>query len=366
MSHNPDVDEDFMYMDLENRRYKKFHLLVTVSPEMAKLLEKADSSGLTGPGFTKVLNEVSSTSRTPVGQKSSWDTLHNKYQVIRPASKSLRIDILASDMITRDQWGPIDGQEDEPLRSPTPKTPAPSPSIASNPEEIRIIKDQQEEEQLELIAESIPTNMSATVTQIAARTALFAQPTPKREEGGPPPGGDPGDDDSGGPGGHDEENGEGNSDENAPPPSFTNPMPDTDKFIGKEPKIFMGNRDEAEAFLSQWRRFAGVNATNHSMKVPYIKAMMFLTYIQGTLVDEWATKTTKWLDAQANKNDPWLWARVELAFKGQFRDNMEQDRARLELDLGFKMTGTDIDSYVVTVARPLSPKLATSTHFSSC
>ncbi|KAH9052208.1 hypothetical protein EDB87DRAFT_1692848 [Lactarius vividus] len=58
VSRNPDIDEDFMHTDLDNQRYKKFRLLVTVAPEMAKLLEKADSSGLTGPGFTKALDEV--------------------------------------------------------------------------------------------------------------------------------------------------------------------------------------------------------------------------------------------------------------------------------------------------------------------
>ncbi|KAH8995673.1 hypothetical protein EDB92DRAFT_1943166 [Lactarius akahatsu] len=263
-----------------------------------------------------------------------WNDIHNKYQVNRPASSSLSLDILQSNVTTRDQWGPIDGEEEEPARSPTPKTPAPSPSITSNPEEICIIKDQQEEERLEQIAKSIPTDMSGTttLTMAQARTAIFGKSPDEGGGGGggAPPGGDP--------------DNNPHDDGQTGVPAFT--MPDTDKFLGKEPKIFTGNHNEAEAFLSQWNRFAGVNAANRSLKVPYIKAMMFLTYIQRPLIDEWATETTKWLDTQANKNDPWLWAGVELAFKGQFRDNLEKDHARVELDKGFKMINEDIDSYI--------------------
>ncbi|KAH9002132.1 hypothetical protein EDB86DRAFT_2827556 [Lactarius hatsudake] len=92
-----------------------------------------------------------------------WSDANNKYQVTKPASSALGLDILSSNAITRNQWGPLDGEEEELACSPTPKTPAVSPSLASNPEKIHI-KDEAEEEELEQIAKSIPT-MSQTITQ---------------------------------------------------------------------------------------------------------------------------------------------------------------------------------------------------------
>ncbi|KAH8997738.1 hypothetical protein EDB86DRAFT_2828824 [Lactarius hatsudake] len=186
-----------------------------------------------------------------------WSDANNKYQVIKPASSTLGLDILVSNTVTRDQWGPIGGQEEEAIRSPTPKTPAVSPSLASNPEEIHI-KDGAEEEELEQIAKSIPTTMSQTITQeeIQIRMALFADQYPK-DSNDPPPGGDLGDHNGGGGGG----SGGG-------PPATGAPMDPTmltNKFVGKEPLIFKGKQDKAEAFLSQWNRFAGVNKFNRTI-----------------------------------------------------------------------------------------------------
>ncbi|KAI9432368.1 hypothetical protein H4582DRAFT_2061883 [Lactarius indigo] len=53
---NLEVDEDFMHIDLKNQQYKKFCLLVKVSPAMARLLERAGDQA--GPEFMKQLDEV--------------------------------------------------------------------------------------------------------------------------------------------------------------------------------------------------------------------------------------------------------------------------------------------------------------------
>ncbi|KAH9007178.1 hypothetical protein EDB86DRAFT_3069846 [Lactarius hatsudake] len=132
-----------------------------------------------------------------------WSDPSNKFLVTKPASSALNLDIPANQAVTRNQWGPIDGETEEPARSPTPKTPAPSPSLASNPEDI-VIKDEQEEEALELIAKSIPTTMSQTVTheQMRIGTVLFNTKYPRHPDD-PPPGGDLGDNNGGGGGGGD-------------------------------------------------------------------------------------------------------------------------------------------------------------------
>ncbi|KAH8996077.1 hypothetical protein EDB86DRAFT_3077183 [Lactarius hatsudake] len=132
-----------------------------------------------------------------------WSDANNKYQVTKPASLALSLDILANNA-----------------------TPAVSPSLASNPEEIHI-KDEVEEKELEQIAKSIPT-MSQTITQeeIQIRTALFADQYPK-DSNDPPPGGDPGDHNSGG----------------GPPATGTpaDPIALTNRFVGKEPPFSKAN-----------------------------------------------------------------------------------------------------------------------------
>src|SRR5258708_12667585 len=61
----------------------------------------------------------------------------------------------------------------------------------------------------------------------------------------------------------------------------------TDKFIGREPQIFDGDRAKAEEFITQWNLFVGVNYPNPAIQNPYQRSMMFLTFIQGPQVSKW-------------------------------------------------------------------------------
>ncbi|KAH9050836.1 hypothetical protein EDB87DRAFT_1696226 [Lactarius vividus] len=266
-----------------------------------------------------------------------WDELHGKLQVVRPAGSGLHLDIRQSETTTRDQWGPIDGQEEEPIRSPTPKTPAPSPSLGSNPEEIRILEVQAEEEeaQLGILAESIPTDMTTTITE---QPTTFQEPARISRGGGPPSGG------HGGGGGDD---GGGDPGE----PLFTGPNVSSgtkpEKFMGKEPLVFTGDRTKVQQFLTQWELFVETNYDNPAFTLPYRKALIFLTYIQGDHVNEWVLSTTKWVKAYKAKHGPydkWIWEAIELGFRNTFADTLEKERAQQELQKGFRMEGQDIDS----------------------
>jgi hypothetical protein len=68
-----------------------------------------------------------------------------------------------------------------------------------------------------------------------------------------------------------------------------------DKLVGNTPLIFTGDRSRAEEFIMQWQLYEGVNITNDLMRNAYQRAMLFLTYIQGPVVNEWVKGVNAWL-----------------------------------------------------------------------
>jgi hypothetical protein len=106
--------------------------------------------------------------------------------------------------------------------------------------------------------------------------------------GGPPGGGFPG---GGFPGG------------GPPLPAPIPPAPvigggRSDKLVGNTPLIFTGDRSRAEEFITQWQLYEGVNITNDLIRNAYQRAMLFLTYIQGPVVNEWVKGVNAWLRGQ--------------------------------------------------------------------
>jgi hypothetical protein len=76
-----------------------------------------------------------------------------------------------------------------------------------------------------------------------------------------------------------------------------------------------------------------------------------MTYIQGSLVNEWIKSMNAWLRLQITRNgrptnDEWLWDSTLLSFNRQYADILGQEKARAELERGFKMEKGDIDAYI--------------------
>ena len=102
-------------------------------------------------------------------------------------------------------------------------------------------------------------------------------------------------------------------------------------MIGQEPSIFAGGHEKAEDFLIQWKLYAQLNARHATMRNKYEKVLLFLTYIQGPLVNEWTTAMSNWLENETtamgvDEYDDWLWHEVALSFTQQFTDTMEAER----------------------------------------
>src|SRR6202453_1725662 len=72
----------------------------------------------------------------------------------------------------------------------------------------------------------------------------------------------------------------------------------SDKLIGNPPSIYNGDKSKSEEFSTQWQLYKGVNMTNNQMRIPFQRAMLFLTYLQGPLVNKWVKAMSAWLRLQ--------------------------------------------------------------------
>jgi hypothetical protein len=146
-----------------------------------------------------------------------------------------------------------------------------------------------------------------------------------------------------------------------PPPSFQLPPPvpllqDEEELKGQEPIVFNGDRSKTEEFLTQWELYSGVNYAHSAMQMPFTRAMLFLTYIQGVQVNKWvAAQSTQLIGDVAHRGIPAttvaLWTDLKDAFKCTFADTLAQERAQATLKRGLCMNGMNVDGYVTNFER---------------
>jgi hypothetical protein len=79
--------------------------------------------------------------------------------------------------------------------------------------------------------------------------------------------------------------------------------------------------------------------------------MLFLTYVKGDLVRTWVLAASRWLGQEValyhvDQYDPYLWTSIEGAFRRQFADTLEMERAQNRLRQGICMKEGKIDEYV--------------------
>jgi hypothetical protein len=124
-----------------------------------------------------------------------------------------------------------------------------------------------------------------------------------------------------------------------------------DKLVGNTPLIFKGERSQAEEFITQWQLYEGVNITNELMRNAYQRPMLFLTYIQGPIVNEWVKGVNAWLRGQII-NQRWaptderLWIEVFDSFNRQFANVMEQEDTQAALAKGLQLDKGDLDKLI--------------------
>ena len=92
-----------------------------------------------------------------------------------------------------------------------------------------------------------------------------------------------------------------------------------------------------------------MNPTVEQLAIPFQRAMTFLSYIRGPLVDNWVDKQAQWLMdqvqtrvAHAEEN---LWRTIEIRFRQAYTDMAEKVKAQNQLQ-EFRMKGDDVDTYI--------------------
>ena len=78
--------------------------------------------------------------------------------------------------------------------------------------------------------------------------------------------------------------------------------------------------------------------------------MLFLTYVQGDLVNAWVMSANQWLVREVSRGvsqfDNRLWNNILQAFRRQFADVLSKERAQAQLDAGIRMKEGKIDDYI--------------------
>ncbi|KAH9974164.1 hypothetical protein BGW80DRAFT_1251818 [Lactifluus volemus] len=112
------------------------------------------------------------------------------------------------------------------------------------------------------------------------------------------------------------------------------------ELSGNPPAIFDGERTHSEAFFLQFTLFRRINANHHVMVVPFYRALLALSYMQGPKVDRWMQERVDELVHLTNTGtkltDEALWANFEQKFWTTFADTNK------------KMKGDDLETYVST------------------
>jgi len=66
--------------------------------------------------------------------------------------------------------------------------------------------------------------------------------------------------------------------------------------MGSLPRIFNGDRQQADAFINELLTYIRVNIGVLGFESPMRKITMALTYIKGNKVDRWVERIAEWWD----------------------------------------------------------------------
>ena len=123
---------------------------------------------------------------------------------------------------------------------------------------------------------------------------------------------------------------------------------------GKDPAIFDGDRSKAEAFLLEWTIYRLLNGEQDITRQPFSQVMLFLTFIKGPDVQEWASSQVGWLGgriiAGARRNEEHLYNTVMDSFNTVFTDTMSLQKAKAEF-CTLKMEKGELDKYIAKFER---------------
>ena len=118
---------------------------------------------------------------------------------------------------------------------------------------------------------------------------------------------------------------------------------------GSASEIFDGDRTKSETFIDQFDVYTKINRKNESMREPYSRVLMAISFIKGKKVRDWARGRVLTLNQEIDNGTPHedekLWRDFANAFNEAFTDTTRAQDAYNKLK-AFKMEGDDLDSYM--------------------
>jgi Retrotransposon gag protein/Zinc knuckle len=131
-----------------------------------------------------------------------------------------------------------------------------------------------------------------------------------------------------------------------------NPDDHPHSLCGSLPNIFNGTRDKVDSFLQAFRLYQAINCRHITMRDPYNRIMMMLSYMKGPKIDDWVWEKatlleTAVLNGTANPNDEHVWNMFIEEFTDAFTDTTRREQATLDL-INIQMKGEDLDTYIST------------------
>jgi len=95
--------------------------------------------------------------------------------------------------------------------------------------------------------------------------------------------------------------------------------------------------------------YRGMNPNANVMTNPYRRTMTFLSYIRGSLVDDWVQEQAQWLVDQIQggvlQTEENLWQTIDTRFRQAYTDTAESAKAQHELK-NLHMTKDNLDDFI--------------------
>ena len=140
--------------------------------------------------------------------------------------------------------------------------------------------------------------------------------------------------------------------------TITTPVDDKTNLRGKQPPTFDGTRSKADNFWRAFKIYRILNKETNTIKNPFHRTALAISFITGPNVDDWAEHQLDQLEEKtspANSNqyadtDERLWTEFEAAFQAGYQDTTRAQDAYTAL-MQLEIKGWDIDTYIATFDR---------------
>jgi hypothetical protein len=131
-----------------------------------------------------------------------------------------------------------------------------------------------------------------------------------------------------------------------------NPDEHPRSLCGSPPNVFNSTRDKVDSFLQAFGLYRAINRRHITMREPYNRIMMMLSYMKGPKIDDWVREKATLLEmavsnGTANPNDEHVWNTFLEEFMDTFTDTTRREQATLDL-INIQMKGEDLDTYIST------------------